>query len=244
MTDLHFIPTLPRRLSAGWWVALGLGVALGVSTCWGNDARDELGAELRTAEIERRADSLGWATAFATETDRLEELLADTAAFFSRETARLNREVELLGGRLALAAQVVASMQGQIEATAAVVHRTALPGDTLGGGNIAVPDSITGDVSDGLLSAHVRATVEPPTVAIPSYSVQLAIALGLIDAPDGRQLLTARAEDARVRVSFGSVYVTRPEPIERCGFRCQLKAGGRGYVILRGIEWALSEVIP
>jgi hypothetical protein len=239
-----------KRLPVGSLLIAGLLVLVG-ALLWANDRKDArvdaLADSLRTERIEATARDLGWRTRYAQEVEhgqRLEDLLEDTTVFFDREIAALSREVELLDGRLSLAAEVVASMQGQIEATAAVVFLgdSAHTGESVYG-SVSRIDSISGDVSDGLLSAHVRATVEPPTVAIPRWSIDsLHVALGLVDAPDGRQLLTARAADPRVTLAIGDVFVQPPAPVQFCSLGTRVKDHGRGYAAGRLIELLISQV--
>lgn len=238
-----------RRLPVGSLIIAGLLVVLVLTTCSSRRALEARDAELdslRTEQIDAAARELGWERRFALEVEhgqRLEDLLEDTTEFFERETVRLSREVEFLDGRLSLAAEVVASMQGQIEATEAVVFS----GDSAHTGEsvyspVSKIDSISGDVTDGLLSAHVRATVEPPTVAIPRWSIDsLHVALGLVDTPDGRQLLTARAADPRVTLAIEDVFVQPPAPVPFCSFGTRVKDHGRGYAILRTLELALTK---
>lgn len=223
---------LPWLLTGVMAVTLLLGqCSAGRRVAEANERRDSLA----TVALEARAAELGWETSFARETERGQTLARwlqdsrDSTALLQDEVAELAREVETLGGELRVVAEMYARAVGQIEAHDAVLHTSA-----------EGPDSITGHVDDGLLSADVTATLEPPTVAIPRYSVELALALGWIEAPDGRALVTARASDPRVELRFGETYYDPPAPIQVCTFGQRLEAGAWGGGIALGIRELLA----
>lgn len=225
-----------------WILAGALAVLLFISQCSAGamlEARDAQLDSLRTATLAARAETMGWEVRFAQEAERGQTLARwlqtsrDSTSLLAEETAELAREVELLEGRVAALVEMYATARGQIEAHDATVHTSA-----------EGVDSITGDVSDGLLSAHVTATVEPPTVAIPSYSIELALALALVEGADGRSLVTARAADERVSIAFGELYVEPPAPVEFCGLGTRVKDHGRGYLLLRTVEEIVRRVLP
>lgn len=206
------------------WVAIALGAwAILSALLHGRqlEDRDARVDSLRTVALEAATAAMGWETRLVSATDGLERRLqeaVDSSDVLELANAELAREVEELGGELRAVATMYAELAGSIEVHDATVHVSA-PG--------AAPDSVTAAVDDGLLSG--RLVYRPPaTLAIDPYRVELALALGWIEAPDGRALLTARAANPRVRLSFGDVYYQPPAPVEFCGFGAQLKAGAIG----------------
>jgi len=221
-----------------WFLAGVLAVALLASLfvngrrIEGRDARLE---QLRTEALELRLDSAGWETRLVGATADLERRLqeaGDSVGLFAAANAELARQVEELGGELRTLAIMYAELAGSIEAHDATVH-TSTPG--------APPDSISAVINDGLLSG--RLVYRPPaTLAIDPYRVELALALGWIEAPDGRALLTARAAHPNVRLSFGDVYYQPPNPVTFCGFGAQLKAGAMGGAATELLRFLLEAV--
>lgn len=216
--------------------------ALTLSTCGSRRAIDERDARvdsLRTEQLRLQLEARGFETRLASATDDLERRLqesVDSTDALSRINAELAREVELLGGSVRSLAEMYVGAVGTIEASAAEAFRSAPD---------APPDSIVGDVTDGLLRARVRATVTPPTVGIPAWSIDsLALVASVSETADGRALFAARAVDPRVTIQLGDVYYQPPPPVAFCSFGTRAKDHGRGYAILRGLEWALGELIP
>ncbi len=233
-----------KRVPLPWLLLGGVVIAWALTAFFGGRAlssRDARVDSLRTEVLGERAAALGWETRMVGTTEQLEQRLqelGDSTALLAREKADLAREVELLGGRLESMVDLYAGVVGTIERHDAVVHHSAPDSTTV------VLDSITGHVSDGLLSADVTATVEPPTVSIPSYSVELALALGWTVAPDGRALATAMASDPRVTLRVGEAWYQPPAQITRNSFWTRLKDHGRGYAFGRLLEFALTELMP
>jgi len=212
---------------AHWLLTAALALLLVLTTCGSRRALASADARvdsLRTETLAARASAMGWETRFAGTTEALARQLQerrDSLVLLSQEKADLAREVELLGGRLESMVDLYASAVGTIEAHDAVVHRSDLIGSDPSGGQLV--DSITGHVSDGLLSADVKATVEPPTVSIPSYSVELALALGWTVGADGRALATAMPLDPRVTLRIGEAWYSPPPPVNYCGWGTRAK---------------------
>lgn len=227
------LPRIRWDLVAGaLLVALLAVMALNRHAIADRDARLE---ELRTEALELRLDSAGWETRLVGATANLEELLqeaGDSLELFAAENADLARQVEELGGELRAVATMYAELAGSIEAHDATVH-----------GPPAAPDSISAGISDGLLEG--RLVYRPPaTLAIDPYHVRLALALGWVEAPDGRALLTARAQDPRVALSFGDVYYQAPAPVEFCGFGAKVKAGVVGGASVELVRVLLDALLP
>lgn len=189
--------------------------------------RHEL-AVMKTEKLEAEAQAAGWRTRLVEAGSIGEQLqVAKTEnGLLLEEKQDLARQVATLGGQVRVLTDMYAEAVGQIEAREATLH-------TSGPDNLT-PDSVTGHVDDGLLSADVTATVDPPTVAIPRYSLTLALVTAVSETADGRALFTARAADPRVTLSFGDVYWQPPAPIERCGFWCHVRAGLWGAVVVEG----------
>jgi hypothetical protein len=238
------------RISAArlpWVLVVGLSAALWMSTC---SSRNEIAASnaerdrARADETELRLAAADWSTAFAIEVEygqSLEDVIAaqdQQLRVLGPATDSLIRQVELLEGQVRVLGELYIGAVGSIEAHDAVAHRT-VSGDTT---RYQVPDSITGDVSDGLLSAHVRATVEPPTVAIPSWSIDsLALVATVSELADGRALFAARAADPRVTIAMGDVYWQPPSPVAFCSLWTRTQDHGRGYAAGRLLELVLSQ---
>jgi hypothetical protein len=233
-----------KRLPVGSLLIAGLAVALVFTTCASRRALDARDAELdsiRAEETELRLATAGWETKFAVEVEygqSLEDVVAaqdQQLRILGPATDSLIRQVELLEGQVRVLSEMYVGLTGSIEAHDAVAHLVV-------SGDITRVDSITGDVSDGLLSAHVRATVEPPTVAVPSWSIDsLALVATVSELADGRALFAARAADPRVTIAMGSVYWTPPAPVEYCSTWTRTKDHGRGYAVGRLLELALSK---
>lgn len=222
-------------------------ILLVATTCASRRAlgdRDAALAKARTDLMAIRADSAGWETRLVEATTDLEAKLqeaVDSTDVLSVALAGLARENELLGGELRAVATMYAGLAGSIEAHDATVHRTQT--SPTEDSRESPVDSVTAPIDDGLLSG--RLVYRPPsTLAIDPYRVELALALGWTETPDGRALVTARASDPRVALSFGDVYWSPPPRVERCSLWCQLKVGARGYFIGRGAELALGELVP
>jgi hypothetical protein len=220
-----------RRLPVGSLIIAGLVVALVLTTCGARRAgeeRDAVRDTLRTEELAHRADSLGWAVrveaALGANRSMMEVLQEreDSLDLLSLHASALAREVELLGGRLLTVSRMYAEAVGSIERHEAVVHRSDLIRSD------QAPDSITGHVSDGLLEADVTATIDPPSVALPRYSVALELVTAVTETPDGRALFTARAGDPRVTIAHRETYWQPPAPVEFCSVGTKLKAAGVG----------------
>lgn len=192
---------------------LALACVFGVKSCRADAATAEADARLaamRTEALATRIDSAGWELRIAEATSGLEQLLqaaADSNARLAREKADLATQVEQLGGELRALADVNATLEGRI-ASLATLHASE---DSA----VAQSDSITAPLDDGLLRGRVAYFPEPQTFDV-SYRVALGMTLGLIEAPDGRQMVTARADDSRVGITFGDVYVQPPEPVVYC----------------------------
>jgi hypothetical protein len=219
-----------KRLPFSWLLAGGLALLLVLSTCGSRralDARDARVDSLRTETLTARAAAMGWETRLASATEDLElrlQELGDSTALLAREKAELAREVEELGGRLATMVDLYASLAGTIETHDAVVHSSdsAHTGESVYS-PVNKVDSVTAAIDDGLLSG--RMAFVPPSTLDLDYSVRLALALGIIEAADGRLLATARAEDPRVALTFGEVYWSPPAPVNYCGIMTRIGWG-------------------
>lgn len=223
-----------RRLPVGSLLIAGLAVAFVFTTCSSRRALGEANAErdrARSEELRLRADSAGWATAFAIEVEHGESLSSVVAAQDQRlrilapAVDSLVRQVELLGGQVRTLSSMYLSAVGAIERADATAH-FSMSNNT---GNI--PDSITGHVSDGLLEADVTATIDPPSVALPRYSVALELVTAVTETPDGRALFTARAGDPRVTIAHRETYWSPPAPVAYCSLGTRAKWGAGGATV-------------
>lgn len=228
-----------------WIVAGTFAVLFLASMCGGASmvkARDQRVDSLRTETLAARASAQGWEVRFGSEVARGETLAGwlqearDSTALLASQKAELAAEVELLGGRILTLTDLYASVVGQVEAHDATVHTSALED--------AAPqvDSVTAPVDDGLLTG--RLAYFPPASLSLEYSVELALALGWTVGADGRALATAMASDPRVRLRVGEAWYQPPAPIAHCSFGTRAKDHGRGYAVLRLLEFALAELWP
>lgn len=192
---------------------------------------------LRTELLAVRLDSAQWATRLVESTEGLEERLQfsrDSTVLLSSEKADLAREVEALGGRILVLADMYAEARGQLEA-AATTH------ESVGNTTEIITDSITAPFDDGLLRGRVAYFPAPSHFSV-QYTAHIALALGMIDTPDGRMLLSARAPDSRVALSYGEVLFQRPEPIRVCSLGQKAGAGLKVYGALRTLELAIGAI--
>lgn len=216
------------------WVVAGiLAVALAtVLALPGSPEEDPRLQQLRTELLEARAGSMGWETRLAAATAGLEARLAttrDSVGLLRGEKAALAREVEAMGARITALVDMYAEARGQIEAQG-TVHGTSQE-----------PDSVTAPIDDGLIEGRVAYL--PPTSSFSlDYVARLSIVLGLVDAPDGRLLVTARGTDPRVELSYGSVFYQPPPPVRVCsiGTRLEWGAWGVGVGFLGGLMTGLK----
>ena len=168
--------------------------------------------ELRRIRAERlmaSIDSAGWEARLVDATEGLEAQLQEareSGALLAEEKADLAAEVETLGGELRAMADMYVELAGSIRTHDATVHVS----DTAA----VQPDSVTAPVDDGLLRGKIA--FFPPSSFDLDYRLQVALALGWIDAPDGRLLITARATDSRVGLSYGDVFYQPPAPVAYC----------------------------
>lgn len=186
--------------------------------------------ELRTELLAARAEAQGWRQTLVEARQGLEAQLQssrDSVGLLRGEKAALAREVEALGGRIVVLADMYAEVRGQLEA-GATVHGTT-------------PDSVTAPVDDGLLSGRVAYFPTRSTFAL-DYVARLALVLGVVDAPDGRAMLVARSPDPRVALQYGSVFYQPPEPIRVCtvGQRLEWGAWGTGLGFVGGLVTGLK----
>lgn len=207
------------RRGAPWLVAGVLAVALlAVLSLPRKPQEDPRVLRMRTELLAARAEAQGWRQTLVEATGDLEEqLLAtrDSMGLLQEEKAALAQEVEALGGRIQVLADMYADVRGQLTA-AATVHG---PGES--------PDSVTARLDDGLLTGRVAYFPLPRTFDL-EYVARLGLVLGVIEAPDGRALLTARSPDERVDLEYGATYYQRPEPIRVCSLSQRLTWGGYG----------------
>ena len=223
-----------NRLPVGSLLIAGLTLALVLTTCGSRRAlaeRDARVDSLRTETLAARADAMGWETRLMRATESLDARLqaADsTVGLLTAEKAALAREVETLGGRLSSMVDLYAGVVGSIETHDATVH-----GPERGSNEPrAEPDSVTAPIDDGLLSG--RMVYVPPATLGLEYSVELALALGWVEAPDGRALVTARAADPRVQLRYGDVFWSPSPPVQYCGWGTRL-AWGLGGAVAGGV---------
>ena len=176
-------------------------------------------AQLKAERLVEIVDSAGWSVRLVEATRDLERKLQaeeSRGALLEAEKAALAREVETLGGELRALADMYADLSGQIETHDAVVHASD--------SSASVPDSVTAQVDDGLLSGRI-AFVPPSTLDL-EYRARLALVLGWVEAPDGRALITAKAEHPSVTLSFGEVFYQPPAPVAYCSLGQRAKTAG------------------
>lgn len=227
------------RLPVGSLLIAGLAIAFVFTTCASRRAIGDVRTELdsiRSEETRLRADSAGWGTAFAIEVERGESLGSIVAAqdqqlrILGPATDSLIRQVELLEGRVAYLSEMYLGAVGQIE-THGVVHASDAG---------ATPDSVTADVDDGLLAAHLYYR-PPATLGANPYRVTIPLVATVSELADGRALFAARAADPRVTIELGAVYYQPPAPVQFCGLGTRVKDHGRGYAIGRVLELAITK---
>lgn len=230
-----------RRGALPWLLAGVLAVLLLLSECGARRLEAESDARvdsIRSEELAAQTSALGWETRFALTTEALTERLLslmDSTALLGEEKAELARQVELLGGRLALLTDLYAEFRGTIETHDAVVHSS--PANITGN----IPDSVTAQVNDGTLSG--RLVYRPPsTLAVDPYRVALELVLGLAETPDGRALVTARSPNPAVSLRYGDVFWSPPPPVQFCSLGTRLEWGAWGYA--GGVAtWPLIELV-
>lgn len=224
--------------NAPWLVAGALAVLLVLSQCAAGRAVDDRDARvdsLRSEEIAARADAMGWETRFSSTVPNLARALQeaqDSAGLLSEAKDSLAREVELLAGRLSVMADLYADLRGQIEAHDAVVH--------ISDSTKVAPDSVTAYVDDGLLNGRIAFI--PPDVLDLEYQVQLALTLGWIEVPDGRMLVTARAQHPNIALSYGDIFYAPPAPVEFCSLSTKLTWAAGGTAV-GGLAQPLFDLI-
>jgi hypothetical protein len=230
-----------------WPVLAGaLAVLLLVSHCSGRRAlaeRDARVDSLRTDLLVAGVDSAGWEVRLVGATEGLEaqlQELGDSTALLATEKAALALEVESLGGQLRVVADMYASLAGSIEAHDATVHTSARDGESTV--DVPYPDSVTAPIDDGLLSG--RLAFFPPSALDLQYRVELALALGWIEAADGRALVTARAEHPNVTLRYGEVFYQPPSPVEFCSFGTKATWAGIGGGVAELVRLITSLVNP
>lgn len=180
--------------------------------------------QLRTELLAARAEAQGWRQQLVEGRQGLEEQLQssrDSVGLLRGEKAALAREVEALGGRIQILADMYVEARGQLE-TRATVHGTA-------------PDSVTAPLDDGLLSGRVAYFPVRSAFDI-QYVARLGLVLGAIGTPDGRALLVARSPDPRVELEYGAVFYQPPAPLRVCsvGERARWGGFGLGFGVLLG----------
>ncbi len=212
---------------------LGIGVLLMFKSCSLTrelQAADAAANLLRTEELAEDAAAAGWETALVERTNGLTRRLQDATdrnGLLAKEKAELARSAELLGGELRVMVDMYADVVGQIDAQNVVVFAS----DT----SATVPDSVVAHLTDSLLTATVR--YRPPAdLSIEEYRIRLALTLGVVDAADGRQLVTAMAEDERVGLTFGNVYIEQAAPVAFCSIGQKGKYVGIGAGVLALIQ--------
>lgn len=196
-------------------------------------AREAL-AELRTDELHARTEAQGWRTQLVQATSELEAQLQEErsrGALLEEEKAELAREIETLGGRLQIMADLYADARGQLTA------RAELHGDQ------EAPDSITAPVNDGLLEGRVAYFPAPREFDL-EYSVGIALTAAVAEAPDGRGLLTLMATDPRVSLSYGEVLYQRPEARRYCSLGQRARHWLEGAVVSELFQITLSSLTP
>jgi hypothetical protein len=155
----------------------------------------------------------------------------DTLGAAEEAFAELAREAEALRGHVAVWRELAMDYRSQIEATGEVYYRAE--------STEALPDSVTWTLDDGLLTG--RAVTEPPRAWAfrMDYGVRIEGELVDVVAPDGRLLVTARASDPRVALSFGSVRWDPPPPERYCGWGTKLRwalGGAAAGVVAGGVR--------
>lgn len=182
------------------------------------EAAEERLDSIRTEELAARTEAQGWRTQLVQATSELERELqgaGEREALLVAEKAEIAREVETLGARLTLVTDLYAEAQGQIVAHAEV--HVADSSTSIEGGNPAMPDSITVPLDDGLLEGRVAYLPGPSEFDL-VYGVHLGLTLATAEAPDGRTLVTAMAEDPRVDLRYGELLVAGPRVVQHCSF--------------------------
>ncbi len=213
-----------ERVASGLFLVGGLLFMVRTCTLSGELAAADAAANLlRTEELLEDADAAGWEAALVESRDGLTRRLQeanDRGALLEGEKAELARSAELLGGELRIMADMYADVVGQIDAHEAVVFA---PDASTG-----APDSVVAQVDDGLLRGSIR--FRPPAELSLEYRIRLGIALGIVDTPDGRAMITAKAEHPKVELSYGELYYDAPAPVQYCsiGTRAAWGLGGAG----------------
>lgn len=214
--------------AAPWIVSTMLLVALVFSTCASNRSHHEKDAQLdsiRSEEIRLRLDSANWSTNVATLIERdnllgvLIERTQDSLGILIADKTELVRQVEMLGGQVIALSDMYLGAVSQIEAHG-TVHSEA-PGTV---------DSVTADVDDGLLAAHLFYR-PPATLGADPYTVTIEMVGSVSELPDGRALFAARASDTRVNIRMGDVFYQPRPPVEYCGLQTRIGWGLGGLAI-------------
>lgn len=199
-------------------------------------ADSERADSLRTVVLAERAAAQGWRTQLVTATADLETRLHEAegrGALLEAEKAELAREIETLGGRLAIMTDLYADARGQIVAHADV-H----------GSNETAPDSITAPVDDGLLSGRVAYFPAPQTIDL-SYHLSLGLTVAVSEAPDGRGLVTVMPERPDlVTLSYGETLYQRPEPVRICSLGQRAETAGWAVGLWELGKAGLGALVP
>lgn len=188
-------------------------------------ADSERADSLRAVVLEERAAAQGWRTQLVQATSGLEAQLMearDREALLVDEKAELAREIQALGGRLAIMTDLYADARGQIIAHADVHGDSSSDRWT----PESVPDSITAPVDDGLLSGRLAYFPAPQAFDL-QYAISLGLTVAVSEAPDGRGFVTVMPERPDlVSLSYGEVLYQRPEPVQVCSLGQRAETAG------------------
>lgn len=224
------------RNALPWLVAGAVSLVALQQGCENRELRadSERADSLRTVVLEERAAAQGWRTQLVQATSDLEAELMEARereALLVDEKAELAREIQALGGRLAIMADLYADARGQLTARA-----------ELHGGE-ETPDSITAPIDDGLLEGRISYRPLPRVFDL-EYSVGIALTAAVSEAPDGRGLLTLMATDPRVSLSYGEVLYQQPEPVRYCSLGQRARHWLEGAVVSELFQITLRSLTP
>ena len=175
-------------------------------------------AELQTEKAVLVAEKLEWGTAQAEgQRDllgKIQDMQADSGSM-AAEIQELTGELAALNVRLISVTEVEATTEGRIS-TAGTEHRDAVAVDS----EVEIPaDSVTAPLDDGILSGRVAYFPAPQTFDL-IYSARIGGTLIHSRTPDGRLLVTAKADDERVTFRIPSLEYQLPEDSGGCGVFC------------------------
>ena len=188
-------------------------------------------AEIQTEKAVLEAEKLEWATALAEGRrdllGRIQDMKSDSGSMAAL-VQQLTGELEALNVQLLSVTEIEATTQGRIEAEA-VEYRDTVPAER-------PPDSVTAPIDDGILSGRVAYCPAAHAFDL-LYSARIGGTLLHSRTPDGRLLVTAKADDNRVTFRIPALEYQLPEEADGCGVFCVagriLKYGLPAYALAK-----------